>query len=254
MISTIVLDFKTIFSKVIKNCALYLWNYASEDNQRVIRNFLEKNPDATYLDCGCWDGEKTLKVAEYIGTKRIIGIEIVTEAAKKASEKGVKVYNHDLNLKFPLPDESIDVITADQVIEHLIDIDNFVSEICRILKANGYAVICTENLASWHNIFALLLGNQPYSGPTISTEKIIGHHPVAPKPSDIERLMPNHTKVFAYNSLKQIFEEYGFAVMEMEGSGYFPFPYWIGKFFQRLDKKHAMFITIKVKKVRKEHD
>jgi Methyltransferase domain. len=36
--------------------------------------------------------------------------------------------------KFPIESESIDVVFANQVIEHLINIDNFVSETYRVLK------------------------------------------------------------------------------------------------------------------------
>ena len=70
----------------------------------------------------------------------------------------------DLNKKFPIKDNSVDVVVSDQVIEHLTDVvDNFVKEIFRILKPEGYAVISTENLSSWNNLFALLFGYGPPS-------------------------------------------------------------------------------------------
>jgi ubiquinone/menaquinone biosynthesis C-methylase UbiE len=75
----------------------------------------------------------------------------------KAKSKGIVVFKANLNKSFPLPDNSIDQVCANQVIEHRIDTDNFVSEIYRVLKPNGSVVIATENLASWHNIAALLL-------------------------------------------------------------------------------------------------
>jgi len=48
--------------------------------------------------------------------------------------RGVIVYRSDLNEKFPIEDKSIDVVFANQIIEHLINKDNFVSKTYRMLK------------------------------------------------------------------------------------------------------------------------
>jgi 2-polyprenyl-3-methyl-5-hydroxy-6-metoxy-1,4-benzoquinol methylase len=48
------------------------------------------------------------------------------------------------------------------MIEHLRDTDGFMIELQRVLKPGGIAVISTNNLASWHNIVALMLGAQPF--------------------------------------------------------------------------------------------
>lgn len=61
------------------------------------------------------------------------------------------------------------------VIEHLFDTDNFVSESFRILKPGGYTIVSTVNLASWHNIFALILGYQPFDFANISIKGTIGN-------------------------------------------------------------------------------
>lgn len=74
-----------------------------------------------------------------------------------------------MNKGIALENESIDVVFSNQVIEHLYETDKFISEIYRILKPGGYAVISTENLSSWHNIFALILGWQPFSLSNISS-------------------------------------------------------------------------------------
>ena len=53
---------------------------------------------------------------------------------------------------------AFDVVHANQVIEHVFDLDRFVSEIKRVLAPGGRAIICTENIASWHSVAALFLG------------------------------------------------------------------------------------------------
>ncbi|MFN6992331.1 MAG: methyltransferase domain-containing protein, partial [Fervidobacterium sp.] len=67
----------------------------------------------------------------------------------------------DLNKSFPLKNESFDTVVSMDVIEHLYDVDNFLSEIYRILKNGGKAIISTPNLISWRNRLNILLGKNP---------------------------------------------------------------------------------------------
>ena len=97
-----------------------------------------------------------------------MGIEIDKSQAGKAAARGIEAITGDLNHKFELEDAIADGVIANQVIEHLYDTDNLLSEIWRVLKPGGVLVVSTEHLASWHNIFALLLGWQPFSLTNIS--------------------------------------------------------------------------------------
>ena len=108
-------------------------------------------------------------------------------------------------------------------------------------------MVCTENLASWHNIFALLLGNQPYSGPYVSTRYAIGHHPLHPRINGGKGANPylKHNTVLAYRALKGIFEVYGFKVEKVVGSGY-------PRILYKFDPLHAHFITLKARKPMRE--
>jgi len=96
-----------------------LWNKNVADSRASILSSLESSPNVTLLDCGCDDGQFTLEIAKKIGTKNIFGIEIVEEKAKRAELRRVKVLVNDLNENFPFYSESVDVITANQLIEHL---------------------------------------------------------------------------------------------------------------------------------------
>lgn len=69
----------------------------------------------------------------------------------------------DLDAPLPFEDGAFDLVVSNQVLEHLVDTDLFVSEIRRLLRPGGVAVVSTENLASWHNVAALVLGWQPFS-------------------------------------------------------------------------------------------
>jgi len=121
------------------------FNYGLSEITEKILELLEPNSNAKLLDLGCGNGENTLKYAAKIGTKNIYGIEVIEEYARMARSKGIHTYVVDLNEKWPIESKEFDVITTNQVIEHLWNIRLFVSECFRVLKSRGYAVIATEN-------------------------------------------------------------------------------------------------------------
>lgn len=211
-------------------------------------SLLERNSSASLIDLGCYKGELASKWAQKIGTNEVGGVEMIEEFAKEAEEKGIKVIRADLNEGIPVPSNSFDVVTSDQVIEHLINIDLFVKEIYRILKPGGYAVISTENLSAWHNIFALILGFRPFSM-DYSTEISIGN-PLSPrnkKEITGESGTP-HVKVLTYRSFMELFKIHGFQVEKIIGTGYYPFPKAIQRPFSKIDPTHAHYLTMKVRK------
>lgn len=73
-------------------------------NLKNIFNLLEKNNNAKFLDLGCGDGNRTMKLSKAIGTINIYGVEIVDEKIKIAKENGIKVKKFDLNNRFNFED------------------------------------------------------------------------------------------------------------------------------------------------------
>jgi ubiquinone/menaquinone biosynthesis C-methylase UbiE len=67
----------------------------------------------------------------------------------------------DLNKKLPFSSGEFDVVTCNQVIEHLYFTDDFINEVHRILKPDGILLINTENLAGFYTRLMLLFGKQP---------------------------------------------------------------------------------------------
>ena len=214
---------------------------AVKEREKDILSCIKPNPEGKILDIGCNDGVWTNIVAKKMNTNQIFGVEIVEEAAIKAEKNGVTVTRCDISESLPFEDNSFDVIHSNQVIEHLHRTEFFVKEINRILKPGGYAVICTENLSSWHNIFALILGWMPFSSANYSQVKSsIGNPLSIHHNQDME--MPEswqHIRVLSIRGMKDIFELHGFKTKELLGAGYFPLP----NFFAKLDKIHSAFMT-----------
>ncbi len=223
-----------------------LWKNAHNLNTENIFSLLEVNSNAKFLDLGCDEGKLTKKMADKIKTKNIYGVDIIEESLVKARQEGIKTTKADLNDNLPFEDNFFEVVNANQVIEHLVDVDKFAEEIIRILKPGGYAIVSTENLSAWHNIFALLMGRQAFSQ-HISSRVHVGN------PSSIlsgEKLHKGwtHNKIFTYFGLKDFFKLYNFKIEKILGAGYYPWPKNISKFLSKIDPRHTHFITVKIRK------
>jgi hypothetical protein len=117
------------------------------------------------------------------------------------------------------------------------------------LKSGRECIVSTENLASWHNIFALILGDQPFSGPNPSK-----YYKIAPfdystdTKKAFEKKISEHIKVLSFIGLRKLFEAYGFMTLKHIGVGYVPLPDELASIMSRIDPRHSLFTILKVRK------
>jgi len=209
-----------------------------ENIERTLRSV---PPAGRMVDLGCDDGARTLHFAAAARAAEVHGVELAGAAAEEARARGIVVIEADLNKQLPLGDAHFDVVVSNQVLEHIADTDVFVSEVARLLRPGGVAAVSTENLASWHNVGALVLGWQPFSLGNVSSRRAGLGNPLA-----LHRGEPTgaaswqHARVFSYRGLRELFEAHGLAVRDVLGAGYFPLPAGAG----RLEPRHAAFLTV----------
>jgi uncharacterized membrane protein YkvA (DUF1232 family) len=223
-----------------------LWSDAEAAYRRQILDALEPQPRARLLDLGCDDGAWTDVVRRRLSVPpgHVAGLELVAECATVARTRGFDVRAGDLNDEWPFEDGSFDVVHANQVIEHVQRLDHFVSEISRVLRPRGRAVVCTENLASWHNVAALTLGYQPFSLTNVSTRRAIGNPLALHDGRASPRESWQHVHVLSLTALRDIFLAHGFAIDTSWGAGYHPLPGRLAARFAAIDPRHAHFIGI----------
>lgn len=225
---------------------LRLFDQAYRQNEQNICRLLEQLPaGGAVCDLGSDDGIWTARVAQVARAGRVVGYEIVPAQAAKAEQRGISVSIGDLNNPWPFANNSFDIVHANQVIEHVYDTDHFVRETHRVLKRGGVAIISTENLASWHNIGALLFGWQPFSSTNISAQTI--GNPLAVWRGRVGNPLRSwqHQRLFSYRGLKELFLNHTFQVERIVGAGYYPLPAVVGTF----EPRHSHFVTVQARKL-----
>lgn len=215
-----------------------------DENRAVILQSLRPKPGGLLVDLGCGDGTFTVDVARRAGAGRTVGVEFVDAIAGQAREAGVEVLVADLGERLPLDDESVDVVHSNQVIEHLPRTDHFLAEIRRILKPDGYAVISTNNLSSWHNVVSLIMGWQPF--PSHVSDSVFVGNPLnfAPGPTGMGS-MPGqtHQRVFTGRALTELAQHHGLEPELEAAAGYYPLPPRFARRAARLDPRHGAFLV-----------
>lgn len=217
-----------------------LYHAAAKENHRVILDTVVPRPGATLLDLGCFDGHVTVQVAERLRAGRVLGLDLLEGPVASARKLGVEATVADLGEGLPFDDASIDVVHSNQVIEHLSDTDLFLREIRRVLRPGGYTVISTNNLASWHNIFALACGWQP--PPCHPSDEILGG-PISFGEAIGGTGHPMHRRVYTGRALAEVATHHGFVVEARRASGYYPFPARAAAGLARLDPRHAVYLV-----------
>jgi SAM-dependent methyltransferase len=146
-----------------------------------------------------------------------------------------------LDRPLPIAGRAFDLVHANQVIEHLRHTDLFLAEAARVAKPGGLVILSTNNLASWHNIFSLLLGYQPH--PSHVSDYLHVGNPLNPR-----HRLPHadegqtHLRIFTGRALVELAGYHGLEPVVLTTSGYYPFPPFLARPLARLDPRHAAFL------------
>lgn len=232
-------------SKIVNNYLSTLWHDAADQNNKILIDSIKPAKKAKVLDIGTYRGELFIERVKNIGQPDLYSVDIDKKALASCKKFGIKEFEHDIENGLPFKSNFFDIVCVNQVIEHLVHVDLLAYEIYRVLKAGGYALLSTENLSSWHNIAALLLGWQAFSQ-HISTNKHIGN-PMRNGAIN-QSVYDTHIKIFTLKGLRELTELYNLKTENVFGAGYYPLPPFIAHLFSKLDPTHAAFIGLKVRK------
>jgi SAM-dependent methyltransferase len=213
---------------------------AARENRRMILEMMEPRAGCVFLDIGCADGSDTVPLMRRVEPAQTIGLELADQFIEAARAKGIDVRQTDIAQRWPLDDEWVDVVHSNQVIEHIAETDRFMREIHRVLRPDGYAVVSTNNLASWHNVAALIAGLQPLPS-HVSDEAVVGN-PLALEEHAYGEGIHRHLRIFTGRALGALAEAHGLRVDRAVGSGYYPLPPRAARVMARVDPRHAVYV------------
>lgn len=213
--------------------------------QRLL-SLAPRKEGGSLLDLGCHDGIFTTEFGRHIGAKKLYGIDTDRHVAAVARSKGIKVKKINLDKKnVPFHRKSFDAILCNQVIEHLLDPDKLLEDIHRLLKDDGYAIISTPNLASFHNRLLILFGSQPTT--IAPSTKLVFGNPMRGADSRM-RGPARHIMAFTYKSLIEMAQHYGFDIEKYAGSGFYPFRGWFAEMLAKMLPNFAVYSIIRIRK------
>lgn len=126
------------------------WWYA--ERRHLLSRSIAALPPGRALDIGAAGGGNT-RVLAAAGWD-VIALEYGQEGARVGRERGLDVIRADATA-IPLADHSLDLVVAYDVLEHLLDHDACVQDVCRVLRPGGtflVAVPCDPRLWSAHDV------------------------------------------------------------------------------------------------------
>jgi len=151
-------------------------------------NFVKKYKiNGKGLDVGCGAGHLMILLSK-LGIKSE-GIDITQKLIKSMKKEGYAVYCGELNSKV-LKNKKYDLITANQVLEHIIDPEFLVKDINGLLKKEGYVILAVPYV---YGLIPNILRTKWYG---------LGYG--------------QHLNFFSKKSLKILFERNGFEIKEFK--------------------------------------
>jgi len=174
----------------------------------VIAHFVSLlNNLRTVVDVGAGPG-RDLEIVKRVHPEAItIAVEAGQEYAARLIGKAdaVRILNIERD-PLPFSDESVDLVIANQVLEHTKEVFWIFHEMSRSLKVGGHLLIGVPNIASLHNRFLLLFGKQPTQ----------------------HKLCSAHVRPFSKNDTLKFFQAcfpQGYYLAGFRGSQFYPFPH-----------------------------
>jgi ubiquinone/menaquinone biosynthesis C-methylase UbiE len=108
------------------------------------------------------------------------------------------------NGKFPIADNSIDVVIADWVFEHVEDVEKFVSEINRCLKPGGFLAARTPLETSYPSLAAKVIQNKFHPKITNKAQKNRFEYDVFPTKYNLNSVKKIHQEFHNFECLSYI--------------------------------------------------
>jgi ubiquinone/menaquinone biosynthesis C-methylase UbiE len=205
----------------------------------------------TVLDVGCGDGSFLTHVASHTADPHVrwVGVDYSEYQLQKAAQLPYEFHRCDLGEGIPLPDASMDLVHAAEVIEHLYDPDLLVEECARVLRPGGHLVLTTPNLQAWYNRMLFLAGVQPVFYETSSRSTEVGAGAMRRLKQDTRPV--GHLRLFNRTALLDLLRREGFEPVVVRGARFHGVPRtltWLESAMCRRPSISSILVVLAVKR------
>lgn len=178
------------------------------------------------LDVGCGDGLFVAEVDERLGLSKrgwsLHGVDFSTAMVQAAGSRPYTFAECNVEDGLPFADESFEIVTAGELIEHVYDPDRLLREVRRVLRPQGHVLLTTPNLQAWYNRALFLAGIQPLFYETSTKSPMIGAGPL--RRIKKGTIPVGHLRVFNRRALLDLLESEGFRPLDVRAAAFEAIP------------------------------
>ena len=176
------------------------------------------------LDIGCGDGTFLHHLAKHLGDVGVsyVGLDYSEYQLTKARRLPYEFHACDVGEGIPLPNASVDVVHAAEVIEHLYNPDLFIEESARVLRPGGELIITTPNLHAWYNRALFVVGIQPVFHETSTRSTEVGAGALGRLKQDKRPV--GHLRLFNRTAILDLLRREGFQPIALLGARFHGVP------------------------------
>lgn len=130
--------------------------------RHLVSAFASRTGARSVVDLGAGHGDDLKNVQRVLPGAICHGVEGHRPYQGELRAAGIRVVEANIEQdSLPFDDNTIDLVMANQIFEHLKEVFWVCHEISRIVPVGGHAIIGVPNLASLHNRLLLMCGRQP---------------------------------------------------------------------------------------------
>lgn len=186
-------------------------DFLRNDRMRIMLGLVKNSKAKRILDVGCTDGFMSMLFKD-MGLYTI-GVDASPSAIASAQGRCDEAYVANLDGQpLPLPDGSVDLIWAGEIVEHIFSTENFLRELLRVTTPGGRLILSTPNLGSWINRIVLPFGLQPFFTET-GVEDSNNGNPLRKVGSPA-----GHIRLFTLSALKHMARKCGWEIEKAYGA------------------------------------
>lgn len=153
---------KNLYSQMYRQESYYWWHLAK---RQMVNNFITnycstRSGKLKILDLGCGTGKL---MQELSSCGQCYGLDYSPLALRFCQQQGIKKHyliKADINTTLPLPENSFDIITILDVLEHTKNDQAVLKEIKRVLKPNGLLILTVPAYQSLWSYWDKMLGHK----------------------------------------------------------------------------------------------